>query len=209
MTTLNFKDVYENQFHNISNYIKSLDTKAGFFRSEEDHEEMIHEFFAEIFETKKRNNRSYRLVDTYDPNRSESNNPQFKFLIGLIKNFYASQRTKDLKRRETLKNIKQEQLDAITCFHNKSDEENYYQDEVIINNQEKDLGFCHDIKKLSRDFVKKLKGLELKAYKYLIEDQMSPKQLAKVLGVSSRTAYNLKESINKKAQFTMEAYIDY
>jgi len=207
MNTLNFKDVYDTQFHNISNYIKSLDAKAGFFRSEEDHENLIHEFFAEIFENKNRNNRTYRLVDTYDPNRSKSDNPQFKFLIGLIKNFYASQRTEDLKRRETLKNIKQDQLDAITCFHNKSDGENSYQDEVFFNNQEKDVGFCHDIKKLSRNFVKKLKGLELKAYKYLVEDQMSSKQLAQVLGVSSRTAYNLKESINQKAQFTMEAYI--
>ena len=76
-------------------------------------------------------------MDTYDPNRSKSNNPQFKFLIGLIKNFYASQRTEDLKRRETLKNIKQDQLDAITCFHNKSDGENSYQDEVFFNNRKR------------------------------------------------------------------------
>tara|TARA_B100000989_G_scaffold96611_1_gene70330 strand:+ start:2572 stop:3201 length:630 start_codon:yes stop_codon:yes gene_type:complete len=206
METLNIKDVYENQFQNIAKYIKSLDLRAGFFRPEDDYKDLVHEFLTNIFEVKNRNNQSYRLIDSYDPQRCKSNNPQLKFLIGLLKNFYSAQRSKDLKRRNIIKNIHQEQLDNVTCFHNKSNRYDFYQDQLLQNNQEEGSNFCHDFKKLSRDFVKKLKGLELKAYKYLIDDQLTPRELALTLGVSKQTAYNLRKSINQKAQNIMEVY---
>ena len=71
-----------------------------------------------------------------------------------------------------------------------------------------DKGFCHDIKKVSKAFVKSLKGLERKVYR-LFKDQImeaDPKQIALQLGVSLATSYRLKESIKSKAQEYMKGY---
>ena len=71
-----------------------------------------------------------------------------------------------------------------------------------------DNGFCHDIKKVSKAFVKSLKGLERRVYR-LFKDQIieaDPKEIALQLGVSLRTSYRLKESIKSKAQEYMSGY---
>ena len=79
---------------------------------------------------------------------------------------------------------------------------------LVGNTHVEDNGFCHDIKKVSKAFVKSLKGLERRVYR-VFKDQIieaDPKKIALQLGVSLRTSYRLKESIKSKAQEHMTRY---
>ena len=59
---------------------------------------------------------------------------------------------------------------------------------------------------LYREFRRGLNKLEKGAYKFFIEDNLAPKEVAKKLNVTRRTAQNLRNSINFKAQEIMNVY---
>ena len=71
---------------------------------------------------------------------------------------------------------------------------------------DEDTGFCHDIKKVGKAFVKSLRGLEKKAWKMFIHDEASAETVANELGVSTRTSFRLKDSINSKAKMYLKGY---
>ena len=180
MNDINFGSIYESQKINVTNYIKSLDRKSGFSRSTDDLKDLVQGYFLEIFENKHRNGKTYKAIDKYDPSRandkSHSGDPIFKFLIGSIRNFYKKSRKENIRHLETRKALLHEHQNKITSYHNKVDinedldaKENY-RDEILKNNTEDYLVFCYDFKKLSRSFVKNLKGLELKTWKLFIEE---------------------------------------
>ncbi|MDB9825262.1 hypothetical protein OAC15_04045 [Alphaproteobacteria bacterium] len=215
MNNINFGSIYESQKINVTNYIKSLDRKSGFFRSTDDLKDLVQSYFLEIFENKYRDGKTYKTIDKYDPSRandkSHSGDPIFKFLIGSIKNFYKKSRKENIRYLETKKALLQEHQNKITNFHNKAaknldlDAKENYRNK-ILNNDTEELSFCYDVKKLSSSFVKNLKGLELKTWKFFILEEMTPLMVAKHLGFSERTAYNLRNSINSKAQEHMETF---
>ena len=64
----------------------------------------------------------------------------------------------------------------------------------------------HDIKKVGKAFVKSLRGLEKKAWKMFIHDEVSAETVANELGVSTRTSFRLKDSINSKAKMYLKGY---
>lgn len=208
MTNITMGGLYKSHKNKIKKYVQKMDAKTGFSRSEQDLEDFVSEFFLNIFEIKKRNNKRYKLIDSYSSLRinPEQKDPLLIFLLGHIKNSYASERNQNIQERETIQNYYKEYESKIGCFHNRSSYEENYSNPILETDYEETQNFCYDIKKLHKTFKQTLKGLEKKAYIYFIDQELSPSIVANKIGVSIRTAYNLRNSINLKAQETMEVY---
>jgi hypothetical protein len=72
---------------------------------------------------------------------------------------------------------------------------------------DEDPGFCHDIHKVGKAFVKSLRGKwEKKAWKMFIHDEASAETVANELGISTRTSFRLKDTINSKAKMYLKGY---
>ena len=59
---------------------------------------------------------------------------------------------------------------------------------------------------VGKAFVKSLRGLEKKAWKMFIHDEVSADTVAKELGIGRMTSYRLKDSINSKAKKYLKGY---
>jgi DNA-directed RNA polymerase specialized sigma subunit len=59
---------------------------------------------------------------------------------------------------------------------------------------------------VSKAFIKSLRGLEHKAWKFFIYDEASADEVAKQLGISNRTSFRLKDSIKSKAKRYLKRY---
>jgi len=186
---LDFSVVYKTYFSKIKQKIAKLGNKSGFVRSNDQIEELAQAFFAKVWEK--------NILSKFDPNRSKSKDPLLTFLNNKVWGFYRDTVKKQVRENNGVQKLKQNMK---VC--------NVANSTLLGSVHVEDKDFCHDIKKVSKAFVKSLKGLEKRVYR-LFKDQImeaDPKKIALQLGVSQRTSYRLKESIKSKAQEYMNGY---
>ena len=186
-TTLNFSDVYLSHLSKIKACIRKLDHKSGFKRSTDQINELAQDFFTKVW--------ADSILDYFDPSRAKSKDPILAYLYNHLRNFYSSIRTKEIKDAETKKRLKEVSTLGLRSNSN-----------LFGTKHDEDTGFCHDIKKVGKAFVKSLRGLEKKAWKMFIHDEASAEKVATELGVSTRTSFRLKDSINSKAKMYLKGY---
>ena len=186
-TTLNFSDVYLSHLSKIKACIRKLDHNSGFKRSTDQINELAQDFFTKVW--------ADSILDYFDPSRAKSKDAILAYLYNHLKNFYSSIRTKEIRYAETKKKLKE--VSALGLRSNSS---------LFGTKHDEDAGFCHDIKKVGKAFVKSLRGLEKKAWKMFIHDEVSAETVANELGVSTRTSFRLKDSINSKAKMYLKGY---
>ena len=186
-TALNFSDVYLSHLSKIKACIRKLDHKAGFKRSTDQINELAQDFFTKVW--------ADSILDYFDPSRAKSRDPILAYLYNHLRNFYSSIRTKEIKDAETKKRLKEVSTLGLRSNSN-----------LFGTKHDEDTGFCHDIKKVGKAFVKSLRGLEKKAWKMFIHDEASADTVAKELGIGRMTSYRLKDSINSKAKMYLKGY---
>ena len=186
-TALNFSDVYLSHLSKIKACIRKLDHKAGFKRSTDQTDELAQDFFTKVW--------ADSILDYFDPSRAKSKDPILAYLYNHLRNFYSSIRTKEIKDAETKKRLKEVSTLGLRSNSN-----------LFGTKHDEDTGFCHDIKKVGKAFVKSLRGLEKKAWKMFIHDEASAYTVAKQLGIGRMTSYRLKDSINSKAKKYLKGY---
>ena len=186
-TTLNFSDVYLSHLSKIKACIRKLDHKAGFKRSNDQTDELAQDFFTKVW--------ADSILDYFDPSRAKSKDAILAYLYNHLRNFYSSIRTKEIRYAETKKRLKEVSTLGLRSNSN-----------LFGTKHDEDTGFCHDIKKVGKAFVKSLRGLEKKAWKMFIHDEASADTVAKELGIGRMTSYRLKDSINSKAKMYLKGY---
>lgn len=186
-TTLNFSDVYLSHLSKIKACIRKLDHKAGFKRSTDQTDELAQDFFTKVW--------ADSILDYFDPSRAKSKDAILAYLYNHLRNFYSSIRTKEIRYAETKKRLKEVSTLGLRSNTN-----------LFGTKHDEDTGFCHDIKKVGKAFVKSLRGLEKKAWKMFIHDEASADTVAKELGIGRMTSYRLKDSINSKAKMYLKGY---
>ena len=186
-TALNFSDVYLSHLPKIKACIRKLDHKSGFKRSTDQINELAQDFFTKVW--------ADSILDYFDPSRAKSKDPILAYLYNHLRNFYSSIRTKEIKDAETKKRLKEVSTLGLRSNSN-----------LFGTKHDEDTGFCHDIKKVGKAFVKSLRGLEKKAWKMFIHDEASADIVAKELGIGRMTSYRLKDSINSKAKMYLKGY---
>ena len=186
-TTLNFSDVYLSHLSKIKACIRKLDHKAGFKRSTDQTDELAQDFFTKVW--------ADSILDYFDPSRAKSKDAILAYLYNHLRNFYSSIRTKEIRYAETKRRLKEVSTLGLRSNSN-----------LFGTKHDEDTGFCHDIKKVGKAFVKSLRGLEKKAWKMFIYDDASANTVAKELGIGRMTSYRLKDSINSKAKMYLKGY---
>ena len=145
-TALNFSDVYLSHLSKIKACIRKLDHKAGFKRSTDQTDELAQDFFTKVW--------ADSILDYFDPSRAKSKDAILAYLYNHLRNFYSSIRTKEIRYAETNKRLKEFSTLGLRSNSN-----------LFGTKHDEDTGFCHDIKKVGKAFVKSLRGLEKKAWK--------------------------------------------
>ena len=186
-TALNFGDVYLSHLSKIKACIRKLDHKAGYKRSTDQTDELAQDFFTKVW--------ADSILDYFDPSRAKSKDAILAYLYNHLRNFYSSIRTKEIRYAETNKKLKEVSTLGLRSNSN-----------LYGTKYDEDTGFCHDIKKVGKAFVKSLRGLEKKAWKMFIHDEASAETVANELGVSTRTSFRLKDTINSKAKMYLKGY---
>lgn len=186
-TALNFSDVYLSHLSKIKACIRNLDHKAGFKRSTNQTDELAQDFFTKVW--------ADSILDYFDPRRAKSKDAILAYLYNHLRNFYSSIRTKEIRYAETKKRLKEVSTLGLRSNSN-----------LFGTKHDEDTGFCHDIKKVGKAFVKSLRGLEKKAWKMFIHDEASADIVAKELGIGRMTSYRLKDSIIYKAKMYLKGY---
>tara|TARA_B100002051_G_C16660221_1_gene598703 strand:- start:22 stop:657 length:636 start_codon:yes stop_codon:yes gene_type:complete len=186
---LDFGIVYKTYFSKIKKRIANLSRDSGFVRSNDQIEELAQAFFAKVWEK--------NILSKFDPSRSKSKDPTLAFLNNQVWGFYRDTVKKQARENNGVQKLKQSMK---VC--------NVANSTLLGSVHIEDKDFCHDIKKVSKAFVKSLKGLERRVYR-LFKDQImeaDAKEIALQLGVSQMTSYRLKESIKSKAREYMNGY---
>ncbi|MDC1251042.1 hypothetical protein N8Z15_03465 [Pelagibacteraceae bacterium] len=186
-SALNFSDVYLSHLPKIKACLRKLDHLSGFNRPTDQINELAQDFFTKVW--------ADNLLAYFDPSRAKSKDAILAYLYNHLRNFYSSARTKEIRYVET-----NNQLKEISTLGLRSNSNLYG------TKHDEDTGFCHDVKKVGKAFVKSLRGLEKKAWKMFIHDEASADTVANQLGVSARTSYRLKDSINSKAKMYLKGY---
>lgn len=186
-SALNFSDVYLSHLPKIKACLRKLDYLSGFNRPTDQINELAQDFFTKVW--------ADNLLAYFDPSRAKSKDAILAYLYNHLRNFYSSARTKEIRYVET-----NNQLKEISTLGLRSNSNLYGA------KHDEDTGFCHDVKKVGKAFVKSLRGLEKKAWKMFIHDEASADTVANQLGVSARTSYRLKDSINSKAKMYLKGY---
>ena len=186
-SALNFSDVYLSHLPKIKACLRKLDHLSGFNRPTDQISELAQDFFTKVW--------ADNLLAYFDPSRAKSKDAILAYLYNHLRNFYSSARTKEIRYVET-----NNQLKEISTLGLRSNSNLYG------TKHDEDTGFCHDVKKVGKAFVKSLRGLEKKAWKMFIHDEASADTVANQLGVSARTSYRLKDSINSKAKMYLKGY---
>jgi len=188
----------------IARSIRRLDRSVGAQHQSDEIENMAQEFFTWILEK--------NILESYDSQRANSKDPIYTFLFNHLRNFYQSNKRKEdnyNKMKNEMYNLGQTEIAIKNKVFRKSDG-SMSNGTIISNkikNEEEDRAFCHDIKKLSKKFIRTLKGkLEKDAYKLFIYDEASHSFVAKILGISERTSYRLKDAIFRKAKKYLNNY---
>ena len=205
---MSMTEVYDSTVNNVKNYIRAKDVAANFKRSEFDFEDLVQGFYLYLFDNKKKKNikANDRLIDRFDQNRTSSSDPKkamYNFVVNHLRNYYRTSMQEDLRLKKSISSLGESIIEEQTNFHN---------GDILPqrDQEESKLNFCFDFYKrkgsLYREFRRGLNKLEKGAYKFFIEDNLAPKEVAKKLNVTRRTAQNLRNSINFKAQQTMSVY---
>ena len=186
---LDFGSIYNKYFTKISQRLAKLDRLSGFTRSADQNEELTQSFFAKVWEKK--------ILNKFDPSKARSKDPILTFLNNHVWAFFRNLKEREVREANAMGNLKE------------NHKVYQYADSTLYGTVHlEDNGFCHDIKKVSKTFVRSLKGLERRVYR-LFKDQIldaDPKQIALQLGVSQATSYRLKESIQTKAREYLGGY---
>lgn len=214
---MSMTEVYDSTINSVSKYIRAKDLASNYKRSEFDFDDLVQGFYLYIFENKVRKNQktNSRLIDRYDQNRATSSDrPKalYNFIINHLRNYYRTSMRDDLKQKKTISSLEQSLNEQHTNFHN---------GDILPqkDNEESKLNFCYDFfncdlkrsneeekKSLFHKFRRSLNRLEKGAYKLFIDEGLSPKEVALKLNVTRRTAQNLRNAINFKAQKTLNVY---
>ena len=205
---MSMTEVYDSTVNNVKNYIRAKDAAANFKRSEFDFEDLVQGFYLYLFDNKKKKNikTNDRLIDRFDQNRTTSSDPKkslYNFVVNHLRNYYRTSMQEDLKFKKSISSLGKSLIEEQTNFHN---------GDILPqrDHEESMLNFCYDLYKskgsLYREFRRGLNKLEKGAYKFFIEDNLDPQEVAKKLNVTRRTAQNLRNSINFKAQEIMNVY---
>jgi len=201
---LSMTEVYDSTINNVKKYIRAKDLAANYKRSDFDLDDFTQGFYLYLFENKKRKKikTNDRLIDRFDQSRvnsSDQNKALFNFIVNHLRNYYKLSMQEDLKHNDCIAAVTNSLNEEHTSYHN---------GEIIYNNtQEERENFCNDFRKtLQKKFIRGLNKLERGAYKFFIEDNLAPKEVALKLNVTRRTAQNLRNSINFKAQQIMSEY---
>ena len=179
--------MYLSHLSKIKACIRKLDHKAGFKRSTDQNDELAQDFFTKVW--------ADSILDYFDPSRAKSKDAILAYLYNHLRNFYSSIRTKEIRYAETKRRLKEVSTLGLRSNSN-----------LFGTKHDEDTGFCHDIKKVGKAFVKSLRGLEKKAWKMFIHDEASADTVAKELGIGRMTSYRLKDSINSKAKMYLKGY---
>lgn len=198
-------EVYDSSLKSVKDYIRAKDAAANYKRSDDDFDDIVQGFYLYMFDNKntKNSKSNVRLIDRFDQNRVTNSDPKkalFNFLVNHLRNYYRTTMENDMKQKNTLASYNVSIEEQQTSFHNG--------DHIYDNSHEESKrNFCLDLtNSLSKKFVRGLNKLERGAYKFFIEDNLSAQQVAIKLGVQKSTAYNLRNSINFKAQQIMNDY---
>jgi hypothetical protein len=187
-TVLNFSDVYLSHLSKIKACIRKLDHKAGFKRSTDQINELAQDFFTKVW--------ADNILDYFDLSRAKSKDAILAYLYNHLRNFYSSVRTKEIRYAETKKKLTEVSTLGLRSNSN-----------LFGTKHDEDPGFCHDIHKVGKAFVKSLRGKwEKKAWKMFIHDEASAETVANELGISTRTSFRLKDTINSKAKMYLKGY---
>ena len=186
-SALNFSDVYLSHLPKIKACLRKLDHLSGFNRPTDQISELAQDFFTKVW--------ADNLLAYFDPSRAKSKDAILAYLYNHLRNFYSSARTKEIRYVET-----NNQLKEISTLGLRSNSNLYG------TKHDEDTGFCHDVKKVGKAFVKSLRGLEKKAWKMFIHDEASADTVANQLGIGRMTSYRLKDSINSKAKMYLKGY---
>lgn len=189
VTVLDFSSIYNKYFTKISKRLAQLDRKSGFTRSADHNKELTQSFFAKVWEKK--------ILDKFDPSIARSKDPILTFLNNHVRAFFKNLKEREVRESNAMGNLKE------------NHKVYQYADSTLYGTVHlEDNGFCHDIKKVSKTFLRSLKGLERRVYR-LFKDQIldaDPKQISLQLGVSQATSYRLKDSIQTKAREYLGGY---
>ena len=186
-SALNFSDVYLSHLPKIKACLRKLDHLSGFNRPTDQINELAQDFFTKVW--------ADNLLAYFDPSRAKSKDAILAYLYNHLRNFYSSARTKEIRYVETNNQLKE--ISTLGLCSNSN---------LYGAKHDEDTGFCHDVKKVGKAFVKSLRGLEKKAWKMFVYDEASADTVANQLGVSARTSYRLKDSINSKAKMYLKGY---
>ena len=179
---LDFSEVYKKYFPKVKQRLVQLDNKSGFTRTNDQIEELTQAFFTKVW--------ANNILNSFDPNKANSKDPIRTFLNNHVWGFYKNLKEREVREANAIEALKEINAILLGSVHYPK------------------YDFCHDIRKVSKAFVKSLKGLERRVYR-LFKDQImevDAKQIALQLGVSQATSYRLKESIKSKAQEYMNVY---
>lgn len=188
--------IYFTYLPKIKAGIVKLDKLSGFKRKSAELDELALDFAIHVLEK--------NLFSEFDYSRAKSKDPIFSFLFNHLRNFYRDVKNKEKQNEE----IKQQHMlraglggtkglisaDEMDQLKKRADQDH------PIEAYEESKDFCADIKKISKSFIRSLKGLEKKAWKWFLEENASIQEVANRLGVSNRTTNSLKASIKIKAQ---------
>jgi len=211
---LDFTNVFTAYKDKIKKELQNLDFKSGFVRQEDQVEDFVQAFFVKVWDKK--------ILQSFDGKLSKSDDPILTFLKYHLRAFYKSVKAKELRsdrssgyvndvnyvaelqylpewEKYKQKHPEGEKFKTTEDFKawilSRNDEVKYVEPSF-----EEDKGFCYEIRKISRAFKKSLKGEEIRAWKPFLYFEFSPREVAKQLGVSLRTAFNLRASIYSKAK---------
>ena len=186
-SALNFSDVYLSHLPKIKACLRKLDHLSGFNRPTDQINELAQDFFTKVW--------ADNLLAYFDPSRAKSKDAILAYLYNHLRNFYSSARTKEIRYVETNNQLKE--ISTLGLCSNSN---------LYGAKHDEDTGFCHDVKKVGKAFVKSLRGLEKKAWKMFIHDEASADTVANQLGIGRMTSYRLKDSINSKAKMYLKGY---
>ena len=178
---LNFSDVYLSHLPKIKACIRKLDYQSGFKRSTDQINELAQDFFTKVWVDD--------ILSYFDSSKAKSKDAILAYLYNHLRNFYRLFRTKEIRYAETNRKLtinrdfdyisnnqvtklnpdlrfKLEKISGVLPEEKeKAHKEISKLDVGAVSNfsntqHNENTGFCYDIKKLGKTFVKSLRGFE-------------------------------------------------
>ena len=212
---LDFTNVFTAYKDKIKKELQNLDFKSGFVRQEDQMEDFVQAFFTKVWDKK--------ILHLFKINKTlKSKDPILTFLRGHLRTFYKSVKSPEIRNDRASGYVNDvnyvaelQYLPEWECYKQKHPEGEKFkttedfkawilsrndESKYVEPSFEENKGFCYEIKRISKAFVKSLRGEEIRAWRPFLYDEFLPREVAKQLGVSLRTAFNLRASIYSKAK---------